>query len=156
MKNNDSVLKGIHPGLILDRELKKRNIGKSQFAISLQEYPQTFSAITLGKRSMNTKLALKIEKALRLEEGYLMILQTYYDIDKLKEKQKKLHPDLKKIRPVLFWDTNIEKIDWDKQKGAIIKRVFERGNEEEREEITRFYGTSVVDKIRHEKEETSL
>ncbi|MGP8214640.1 MAG: helix-turn-helix transcriptional regulator [Bacteroidia bacterium] len=156
MESKQFILKGIHPGLVIARELKKRHIGKSKFAISLQEYPQTFSAITSGKRSMNTKLALKIEKALRLEEGYLMILQTYYDINKIKEKQNKEHPDLKKIRQILFWDTNIEKIDWEKQKRAIIERVFERGNEEEKKEITRFYGKEAIDKIIHEKEGASL
>ncbi|HVA98681.1 MAG TPA: plasmid maintenance system antidote protein [Bacteroidia bacterium] len=156
MEDRPLILKGIHPGLVIDRELKKRHIGKSKFAISLQEYPQTFSAITAGKRSMNTKLALKIEKALRLEEGYLMILQTYYNINKLKEKQNKHRPDFKKIRQILFWDTNMEKIDWKKQKRAIIERVFERGNEEEKKEITRFYGKEAIDKIIREKEEASL
>ena len=151
-----SLLKGIHPGLILNRELKKRRIVKSKFAISLNEYPQTLSAITSGKRNMNLKLALKIEHALWLEEGYLMILQTYYEIDRLKEKQKKKQPDLKKIRSVLFWDTNIEKIDWENQKRAVIERVFERGNEIEKNEITRFYGKEIIDKIIHGKDSTAL
>jgi len=152
MKTQLDILKGTHPGLVLARELKNRNIGKSQFAISLQEYPQTFSAITLGKRNMNTKLALKIEKALKLEEGYLVMLQAFYEINKIKEKEKKQHPDLKKLRSVLFWDTRIEKIDWENQKRAIIERVFERGNDKEKNEITRFYGKEAVDKIIHGKE----
>jgi addiction module HigA family antidote len=156
MRIQQPLLKGIHPGLILARELEKRHIGKSKFAISLKEYPQTLSAITSGKRGMNTKLALKIEKALKLQEGYLMILQTYYDIHKLKEKENRRHPDLNKIRRILFWDTTMEKIDWENQKHAIIERVFERGNKEEKKEITRFYGKEAVDKIIHEKEKAAL
>ncbi|MCK7541694.1 MAG: hypothetical protein MZV63_67810 [Marinilabiliales bacterium] len=41
---------------------------------------------------------------------------------------------------MLFWDTKMENIDWKKQKNAVIKRVFERGNDIEKEEIIRFYG----------------
>lgn len=149
-------MKGVHPGLIVARELNRRGIGKSKFAISLQEYPQTFSTITLGKRDMNTALALKIEKALNLEEGYLMILQIYYDIERVKRKQGIKHPDLKKVRRILFWDTLMENIDWEKQKRAVIERVFERGNKTEKDEITRFYGKEAIDKIMNGKREASL
>jgi plasmid maintenance system antidote protein VapI len=148
MENILSIIKGVHPGLIIGRELKKRGIGKSKFAISLQEYPQTFSAITLGKRDLNTALALKIEKALGMEEGYLMILQTYHDINKIKEKEEmKFQPDLTKIRRVLFWDTKMENINWIRHKYTVVRRVFERGNEEEKNEMIRFYGKEEVDKI---------
>jgi hypothetical protein len=41
----------------------------------------------------------------------------------------------------------MESIDWEKQKKAIIKRVFERGNATEKSEIIRFYGTKTVDDI---------
>lgn len=150
MENQISIIKGIHPGLILERELSKRRLGKGRFAISLQEYPQTLGAITKGKRNMNTALALKIEKALGFEEGYLMILQTYYDIEKEKQKQHTTHPDYTKLRPVLFWDTAMKKIDWQKQKRAVIKRVLERGNETEKNEITRFYGKRLVEQIARE------
>lgn len=147
MKSNLQLLKGIHPGFVLERELEKRHLRKGVFALSLQEYPQTLTAITKGKRGMNTSLALKIEEALGLEEGYFMILQVYYDIEQEKKKQNKLRTDLPQLRPVLFWDTKINTIDWEKQKKAIIKRVFERGNEMEKNEIIRFYGAQTVDEI---------
>ena len=70
MKSNIQIIKGIHPGIILERELKQRNMGKGRFALSLQEFPQTLVSITKGKRKMNTPLALKIEQALGMEEGY--------------------------------------------------------------------------------------
>lgn len=38
----------------------------------------------------------------------------------------------------------MKKIDWEKQYPAIISRVFERGNKEEKEEIIRFYGNEKV------------
>ena len=84
MNSELNLLKGIHPGLVLNRELDKRHLRKGAFALSLQEYPQTLTAITKGKRGMNTALSLKIEKALGLEEGYFMILQVYYEIEEEK------------------------------------------------------------------------
>lgn len=102
---------------------------------------------------MNTSLALRIEAELGIEEGYFMTLQVFYDIKEEKRKQSKgFHPDLSKIRPVLFWDTVFEKIDWLQQKKAVIQRVFERGNAQEKEEMQRFYGIQTINSVLEEKE----
>lgn len=143
MQNYINLVKGIHPGFILERELQKRGLGKGKFAISIDEYPQTIGAITKGKRRMNTKLALKIENALSLEDGLLMTLQVFFDIKEAKREILK-RPDLSKFRPALFWDTDINKIDWRKQKKAVIKRVFSRGNEAEQKVISEFYGNETI------------
>lgn len=140
MFENLHIIKGIHPGFFLEREIKKRNLVKGRFAISIDEFPQTLVSICKGKRRMNAFLAQKIEQKLNLEEGYLMVLQVFFDIKQLNNKNIKNTPDLKKIRPILFWDTNFEKIDWQRNKSSVIKRVLERGNEIEKEEISRFYG----------------
>ncbi|MCW3118023.1 MAG: plasmid maintenance system antidote protein [Chitinophagaceae bacterium] len=153
MKDELDILKGIHPGLVLERKLKEQNLAKGRFALSLHEYPQTLTAISKGKRSMNTALALRIEEALGLEEGYFMTLQVYYDIKQEKLKRKRLLPDLSKLRPVIFWDTNIETIDWQRQYKAVIRRVFERGNEKEQEEMGRFYGADRVASVLSESPE---
>lgn len=138
--------KGIHPGIVLDRELKKRSIKQRPFALSLEEHLQTFNAITKGKRGISTALALKIEKKLGLEEGTLVLLQAYYDIQKIKEKEIQNTPDLDILSKALFWDTDIQKINWEKQYMAIIQRVFERGTEEEKAEIIHFYGVEKIEK----------
>ena len=147
METQLSIIKGVHPGFILDRELKARHLRKGPFAISLKEYPQTLVSITKGKRRMNINIALKIEKALSIEEGYFMILQVYHDIEETKKSQYKDHPDLTKLRRVLFWDTKMENINWDRQKNAVIKRVFERGNDIEKNEIISFYGIKTINDI---------
>ncbi|OXA93495.1 helix-turn-helix transcriptional regulator [Flavobacterium hercynium] len=140
--------KGIHPGAVLGRELDKRNLSQRPFALSLMEHPQTINAIIKGKRDMNTAIALKIESALDLEEGTLLVLQAYYDIKK--EKQKSLHqkrPNIDHLRESLFWDTDINSINWDKQASSVIRRVFERGNISEKKEIVKFYGSSKIKPI---------
>ena len=113
--------KGIHPGIILEREFKKRALHKRPFALSIGEHPQTLNAITKGKRKLNTALALKIEEKLSLEI----------------------------IRKSLFWDTDINLIDWDRHYKAIIRRIFERGNETEKQELIHFYGNEKINTALH-------
>lgn len=151
MKKEIEILKGIHPGLYLERKIREQHLKKGHLALAVNEYPQTLTTITKGKRDMNTTLALKLEKALGLEEGTLMILQVYYDIEQIKKKQYSETPDLKKLRPVIFWDTNINSIDWTRQYRAVIRRVFERGNEQEKKEISRFYGKEKVAEVLNKK-----
>ena len=94
--------KGIHPGIILERLLKKKAISQRPFALSIGEHPQTINTITKGRRRLNTALALKIEEKLDLEEGSLALLQTYFDIKEEKSKAKQDTPNLKLLR---FLDT---------------------------------------------------
>jgi antitoxin HigA-1 len=147
MKYPLDKIKGIHPGLIIDRLLKKDGISQRQFAISVGEHPQTLGAIINSKRRMNIELSLKIEEQLNLDEGYLMTLQVFYDI-----KQSKIDvnykPDLSIMRKVTFWDTTIEKIDWKQMKIGVIKRVFSYGTIEEQNEILRFYGEKEVERVK--------
>jgi len=145
---NISLIKGIHPGVILSRELKKRKLPKRQLALKIGEYPQLLGDITHGKRRINPSLSIRLGNALELDETFFSVLQTYYDIEQEKKKQSlQIHPDISKFRPVLFWDTDINSIDWEKNKTSIIKRVFERGNAKEVNEIIRFYEKQEIDKV---------
>lgn len=142
------TLKGLHPGPFLERELKKRGISKSRLALDVGEYPQTLVAIIKGRRKLNTSLAFRIEKKLGLEEGLLMMLQVFYEIA---EEKKRLQgtPDTGKFSKSLFWDTNVDSIDWIKHKRWVIKRAFERGDDQDKAEIVRFYGHETVDAVLH-------
>ena len=73
------------------------------------------------------------------------MLQTYFDIKEEKNKVEQNTPNLELLRTSLFWDTDISKIDWKNQSIAVIKRVFERGNEIEKKEIKRFYKSSKIE-----------
>ncbi|MBU3660753.1 MAG: helix-turn-helix domain-containing protein [Flavobacteriales bacterium] len=139
--------KGIHPGIVLERELKKRMIAKRPFAQAIGEHPQTLNAITKGKRKLNIPLALKIEKNLGFEEGTFVLLQTYFDIMVINQSLENQRPNLDIIRKSLFWDTDILKIDWQKHYKSVIRRIFERGNDQEKQEITTFYGAEKVNSV---------
>ncbi|UKJ06748.1 DUF6922 domain-containing protein [Solitalea lacus] len=97
---------------------------------------------------MTPAISLKIDKALGYEGGTMLILQAFYEIKMEKQKElKSLQPDLKKFRKILFWDTEINKIDWQKQYKPIIQHIFERGNDVEKKEILRFYGKEKIREI---------
>jgi plasmid maintenance system antidote protein VapI len=133
------LLKGLHPGYFLENELKKRKISKKEFAESVNEHLQTIVSITKAKRKFTPELSIKTDDFLHLDEGFILTLQAFYEIKKLKEELNIQKPDLTKIRPVLFWDTDLNQINWQKQKESVLKRVIERGNNQEKEEIFRFY-----------------
>lgn len=144
-KSKIDMLKGIPPGKIIGRELKRRDISQRAFASAIQEHSQTLNAIITGRRRMTTEMALKIESALDFDEGFLLTLQVYHDITEY----KKLHngnsvSGIPKVRRCLFWDTDFDKIDWGKYKAFVINRVLERGNDEEVAEIARFYSMEIV------------
>lgn len=146
MKTKLDILKGVHPGKIIERELLKTNTSKRQFALSVGEYPQTLGSIINGKRSMNLDLSLKIEQKLNFDEGFLMTLQVFHDI-KLSKRDVNYKPNLSKLNKITFWDTTFEQIDWRLMKRAIIQRVFSYGTDVEQEEIRQFYGKNEVDKM---------
>ena len=145
-----SEIKGIHPGLFIARELRRRKISKSDFARSIGEHPRLLIALTNTKRKMTEQLAEKIGKQLKINKNSLLWLQHQYELCRYNDKKETKIPDLSIIRPALFWDTRIETIKWEKQKKAIIKRVFERGSEAEKIEIKRFYGSAKIKRILHE------
>ena len=105
---------------------------------------QVVICLYLSERRISPKNSPK-QQALGLEEGFLMTLQVYYDIAEEKRKLSQNHrPDLTKFRSTIFWDTKIENIDFAAHSRYVINRVFERGNEEEIQEVIHFYGRDVI------------
>jgi addiction module HigA family antidote len=137
-------IKGIHPGAILKREIKSRGLKNNELANSLVEHAQTISSILNEKRGINPSLSIKLGHKLGVDEDYFMLLQASYDVEKTIKINKSKTPNLNKIRKILFWDTDFNKIDWIKNQKPIIKRIFERGNDIEINEIISFYGKITI------------
>ncbi len=138
-------IKGIHPGYILKRELSKRGIKSSELASNIDEHKQTISAIINRKRKITPSLSIKLSKTFDVPPDYFMHLQASYEVEMTASSlSKEKKPNLSKFREVLFWDTDIKTLDWNKQKRAIIKRVLERGNDTETEELINFYGKKII------------
>lgn len=58
-----------------------------------------------------------------------------------------------KLRKSLFWDTDYERLDWDKHAKYIIERVLHRGTWQEFKDMLAYYGrekiTEVVKRLRY-------
>jgi addiction module HigA family antidote len=139
---------GIHPGAVLKRELKKQGIKPIDLASEVGEHKQTISAILNERRGINANLSVKLAEYFQIEPSFYMQLQAAFEVQQILKRQQLANPtpNLSIIRKVLFWDTNFDKIDWIAKKTAVIKRIFERGNDEEIQEIIRFYGKEIVEK----------
>ena len=146
MKKNISTYIGIQPGKIIDRGLKKLNLSQRALARNIGEHSQTINAVITGRRQLTTELAIKIERVLGYDEGFLLALQAYYNVAEYKCKETRHSiigvPDIPKM---LFWDTDFDKLDWGRYSNFVIQRVLERGNEADKEEIIRFYGIKQSD-----------
>ena len=144
MRYSIENVKGMHPGALIKYELNRKKISQRKFAASINEHWQILNAVINEKRGISLGTALKVEKELGYDEGFLMILQVYYDIEK--QKQKQIRSTLKgvpAIRRIIFWDTDFDSIDWAASKESVISRVLERGTEEEIAEIARYYGMNI-------------
>ena len=140
-------IKGVHPGAVLKRALKKRGITASDLARTIDEHKQTISAILNGRRAINAKLSIKLGAVFSVQADYFMLLQASYDVQQQIAANYRRIPNLNHFRKALFWDTQLEQIEWDKNKRAVIQRVLERGNGKEIQELLEFYGRQTVKKI---------
>lgn len=143
MDKRIDLLKGVHPGRLMQRDLKKRGLSQRALAERTKIPYQTINAILSSKRNLTTGQAVAIEREMGYEEGFLLILQAFHEIKLMKEKElAEQYPGKPNIRSILFWDVNFNHINWGATKNAVVKRVLERGNADEVEEIKRFYRLS--------------
>ncbi len=140
-------IKGIHPGAVLKRQLKKCNIKSIDLANSINEHPQTINAITQERRGVNAKLSYKLGDYFNIPKDYFMILQASFEVETYRKSQlKNKNPLLGKFRKSIFWDTKIEYIDINKNKKFLIQRVLERGNKQEIENLISIYSIRIIKK----------
>lgn len=140
MNSRIDIIKGVHPSKYIERELKKQNISLDTLAKETGIPDQKIDAIIAETYNPTAEEFLRIESVLKLKNGFLAILQQYYDIRQAEDQRlDNLYPTPPRIRKSLFWDADFDKMNWGKYKEAVVKRVLERGSEEEIEEIKRYY-----------------
>lgn len=141
-----SAYKGIRPGKIIEWHLKKKHLSQRELAEKIGEHYQTINAVIKGRRNLTVETSLKLDSFLGFDDGFLYMLQGYYEVDQYKKKQLSSSVDgVPKIRRILFWDTDFDSIDRGKSRNFVISRVLERGSREEQEEIARFYRIQLAD-----------
>ncbi len=133
-------MKGTHPGRVIGYDIKKNRTSQHALAAGIGVSKQMINAIISGRRDLSVELALKIERELGYDEGFLAQLQTMFDIEKVKrEWSKEQYKTAPNIRRNLFWDYNFDNLDWGRYRKAIIHRVLTRGTQDEQREIARYY-----------------
>ena len=98
MKYDINILKGIHPGIIIERDLRRLNLSQKDLARKIGEYPSRITEIIKGRRKLNVPLSLKLEQEMGYETGFLMTLQLFYEI-RLIENSRQPPPDITKLSP---------------------------------------------------------
>jgi addiction module HigA family antidote len=70
----------IHPGRILNRELKARGLSASQLALSLRVPSGRITSLLNGKRSITPDTALRLARYFGNSAQFWLNLQTRYDL----------------------------------------------------------------------------
>jgi len=138
------IIKGIHPGKILKKNLEWKCMSQRTLAKLAKVSYQSINAIITEKRDIPVPLSLQLDEIFGYKKGFFAILQTYNHIQKISDEAlKRQYSNPPVVRKSVFWDTNFERINWGKNKQFVINRILERGNKEEKEEIARFYHLSI-------------
>jgi len=133
-------------GAILQHILENKHLSQKEISEKSAIYPQRINDLIKGKRKFTPELSNRLEKVLDIPTlGFFCKIQTNHDIFCYQDEQeRKITPDLTKLHKALFWDTDMDKVNWIRSAKYIIQRVFEYGNKMEIEEIIKFYGSEKV------------
>ena len=76
----DNIMKPIHPGRILKRELTARNLSANKLAIALRVPSGRITQILNGNRGISAESALRLSRYFGNSARFLMNLQTRYEL----------------------------------------------------------------------------
>jgi HTH-type transcriptional regulator/antitoxin HigA len=74
-----------HPGEMLLEEIEERKLKKTDLAKQIGLLPGHLSELFKGKRNINARLAVRLEKALNISAEYWLGLQSAYDLAQARE-----------------------------------------------------------------------
>lgn len=90
-KHETIPFEATHPGTLIQDEINYRDIKQSDLAMQLDIQKSLLNEIIKGKRAVTADIAILLEKILGISAEYWMNLQSQYDIDiaRIKEKNVK-------------------------------------------------------------------
>lgn len=129
-------------GAVLDRIRTKEHLTQRELALRSEIPYQRINDFIANRRRISPENSLKLEKVLGIDyQCFFYQIQTNYEIFVATNSMLGIaHPDISKFRKALFWDTDFDTLEWQRNSEWIIQRVFEYGNESEIKETIRFYG----------------
>lgn len=146
MYENYLKFTNIPSGAVLKRILLKNGLSQKDLAKSTGILPQRINDYITQKRRFTVKSSFKIEQALDIKiSGFFYLIQCNHDIYIAQQQNSKKTPHfIEKFRKNIFWDIDINQLDWEANKTSIIQRIFEYGNEYEINEIIQHYGKYII------------
>lgn len=132
-------------GSVLKYIMTNKGVTGRQLAQITGILPQRICDFVNNRRRISALVSLQLEKALDIDhQGYFLYIQSNNDIYKAARQLQHPVPDLSKIKKYIFWDSDIEKINWEADRRKVVQRIFEYGDQDAIEEIKRFYGKETV------------
>ncbi len=98
---NERTCFAVHPGEVLQAELKEKKIKQKDFARSIGMQPSHLSALIHGVRSVTPAIAAKLEKGLGIPASLWNNLQTKYVADCIRLKEKRVEAAGNKLSDAL-------------------------------------------------------
>lgn len=89
-----------HPGSLILDEIKYRGINQSDLAVQIDVPKTQLNEIIKGKRALTADVALLLEKVLDIPATYWMNLQSQYDLDFARIKEK----NIKRLANIEQWN----------------------------------------------------
>lgn len=86
-KGNVLEVKAFHPGIFLQEEIEERELLKKTIAQQLEILPTNLSEILKGKRNISPRLAVRLEKVLKIRAEYWLNLQMAWDLQNAREEE---------------------------------------------------------------------
>ncbi len=86
-KGNVLEVKAFHPGIFLQEEIEERELLKKTIAQQLEILPTNLSEILKGKRNISPRLAVRLEKVLKISAEYWLNLQMAWDLQNAREEE---------------------------------------------------------------------
>ena len=74
-----------HPGGMLQEEVEERKLKKAELAALIGILPGHLSELFKGKRNINARIAVRLEKVLGISAEYWLGLQSAYDLAQARE-----------------------------------------------------------------------
>lgn len=87
--NELNDLYSVHPGEILQEELKERHIKQKDFAAAIGMEAPHLSALIHGRRNITSAIAGRLQEALGIPAAIWMNLQNRYNLDKARQTKGK-------------------------------------------------------------------
>lgn len=142
MRTDYKKYRGISLSVIIKRDLKKLKMTQKSLSSQINMSYSHFNHILNTSCKFPINVERRIEDILGYEVDFLRNLRNLQLESRVEDEKNKKLIDGKRvpsIRKCVFWDINIDSLDWSRHRKFIIARINRYGNDQEKKSVTSFY-----------------